>query len=70
MQYLKDFDIKDFNFWGGAQTRYMNMGSSEEEAFTKWIEECFYDSIPTDTDINDALWFDWDEARIEYGFGD
>lgn len=68
MQYAKEFDIRTFDFWSGAAQRVEDMPSEELDACQDWLESCFEGSTPTETEVNDAVWFDWDDERKEYGF--
>lgn len=63
MYYKVDFNINEFKFWAGAQKFIDECIENDwlddlerliEEEF-KWSED---DEIPTDTQINDFVWFD------------
>ena len=62
MWYSKEFDVNEFDFWGGAKDtikiikEHKMMGQLQDT-----LEELFADKIPTATEINDAVWFDSDE---------
>lgn len=59
MKYTVEFDVNEFEFWSGAKPwveefRKRDMMGELEEA----IEDCFCGEPPSDTDINDLVWFD------------
>jgi hypothetical protein len=62
MVYSKEFDVNEFEFWGGAKDtikvikEHKMMGQLQD-----MLEEIFADEIPTATKINDTVWFDSDE---------
>jgi hypothetical protein len=62
MVYSKEFDVNEFEFWGGAKDtikvikEHKMMGQLQD-----MLEEMFLDKIPTATEINDTVWFDSDE---------
>lgn len=62
MRYSKEFDVNEFEFWGGAKDtikvikEHKMMGQLQD-----MLEEIFADKIPTATEINDRVWFDSDE---------
>lgn len=61
MFYKVDFDIKDFKFWGGAKDRIESATDEQIKQVEQKILDCFCDMIPTDTEINDFVWFDCDD---------
>ena len=62
MEYKVDFDIKNFKFWSGAKLKTENLTLEQLEALGEYIEECFsYGNTPTDTQINDFVWFECDD---------
>lgn len=63
MYYKADFNIDTFQFWGGAKSRMEDATYDQRRAVADRIEECFSydDNIPTDTDINDLVWFECDD---------
>ena len=64
MQYVAEYN----NFWelkeksrSGAIDTLNDIESADlENAFMNLLEEIFIDRIPTDTEINDFIWFDRD----------
>lgn len=68
MEYTSDrmiFDLYDFETWNGANyTKDIIIKADKVEEFNDFIEDIFYDRVPTETEINDFLWFD-DEYIFE-----
>ena len=57
--YKIDIDLEDFKAWsGGKDTLNLLIEQDLIEEVEDYINEIFYDTIPTETDINDILWFD------------
>lgn len=57
--YKIDIDLEDFKAWsGGKDTLKKLIEQCLVEEVEDYINEIFYDTIPTETDINDILWFD------------
>lgn len=59
MTYTKEFSIETFEFWSGAKDvvkHYAEKGMIEE--LEHLIIDTFVDCAPTETDINDFVWFD------------
>lgn len=47
------------NSWSGAIDTLNDIERADlEDEFMNLMEEVFYDTIPTDTEINDWIWFD------------
>lgn len=63
MYYRTEFDIYKFPFWSGAYSRMQDATSDQIEQVKERIEEYFgYDEeAPTDTEINDLVWFECDD---------
>jgi hypothetical protein len=71
MVYSKEFDVNEFEFWGGAKDtikvikEHKMMGQLQD-----MLEEIFADEIPTATKINDTVWFDSDEIFSMLGINE
>lgn len=65
MYYKVEFDFDNFNFWGGARDRLESATESQKQKVKERIEESFYDEDPTDTEINDLVWFDCEDIFEE-----
>ena len=63
MEYKQDFDIDNFPFWSGACDTIKDVREAGKmDELGSLIEEVLgiSDEIPTDTQINDFVWFDRD----------
>lgn len=59
MQYTVDFDVNQFGFWAGAKDVYSRILEDDRaDELQELITEVFYDHTPSDTEINDFVWFD------------
>ena len=69
MEYTIDRNLEDFQAWaGGKATLEVLIEKGDCETVENYITECF--SHPTDTDINDFLWFSRDEIAEYLGYDD
>lgn len=69
MTYTIDKSLEDFHAWaGGKDTLDVLIDKGVCEQVEEFIEECF--SHPTDTDINDFLWFERDQIAEHLGYDD
>lgn len=64
--YAIELDPEDFGFWSGAEDR-MNDATEEQkeqvyERLEEWFDALLIDGeIPSDTDVNDFVWFECDD---------
>ena len=69
MTYTADCNLEDFHAWaGGKATLDVLIEKGVCEQVEDFIEQCF--SHPTDTDINDFLWFERDQIAEHLGYDD
>jgi hypothetical protein len=69
MTYTIDKSLADFNAWsGGKDTLAVLIEKGVCDEVEDFIEQCF--SHPTDTDINDFLWFERDQIAEYLGYED
>lgn len=69
MTYTIDRSLEDFQAWaGGKATLDTLIEKGDCERVEDFINECF--SHPTDTDINDFLWFERDQIAEYLGYDD
>ena len=69
MTYTIDESLENFSAWaGGKATLDVLIDKGVCEQVEEFIEECF--SHPTDTDINDFLWFERDQIAEHLGYDD
>lgn len=70
MYIKKDFgfeELKD-NSWSGALDTLEDIEKADkEEELMELLEQVFFDEIPTDTEVNDYLWFERDEIYSNLG---
>lgn len=59
MIYSKDFSVDSFEFWSGGKDTVDDVRKAEKmDELQELIEEQFSDRIPTETEINDFVWFE------------
>ena len=69
MTYTIDKSLEDFHAWaGGKDTLDVLIDKGVCDEVEEFIEQCF--SHPTDTDINDFLWFERDQIAEYLGYED
>ena len=66
MFYKVEFDINKFEFWAGAKDRIDNATDEQIEKVEERIKEYFdgcedIENIPSETTINDIVWFECDD---------
>lgn len=70
MYIKKDFgfeELKD-NSWSGAVDTLDDIEKAgKEDELMELLEQVFFDEIPTDTEVNDYLWFERDEIYSNLG---
>ncbi len=59
------FDDLDHFFWAGARDRWKDATDDQKERVWERLNEWFSDEIPSETDINDAVWFECDDIFDE-----
>ena len=68
MYYKQVFDINEFEFWSGGLDTFTELQEYVTlEQIQYYIENHFSDETPTDTEINDYLWYNRDEIFAELG---
>ena len=69
MEYTIERSLEDFDAWaGGKATLDTLIEKGDCDKVEDFINECF--SHPTDTDINDFLWFERDQIADYLGYED
>jgi hypothetical protein len=62
MKFTKEFDVDTFEFWSGAEDTVKTIRENDKmEEFGEHIEMVFDGMTPTETEINDYVWFQSDE---------
>lgn len=59
VRYIVEESIQNFKFWSGGKDHADMLTYDELETFEDYITESFCED-PTDTDINDLMWHDFD----------
>lgn len=71
MEYKVESSLDRFEAWsGGKDTLDTLIEKGDCDAVEQFIEECFGDDLPTDTEINDILWFERDAIAEHLGYRD
>ena len=66
MEIKKDYDFEDLkrNSWSGAINTLEKIEENEKEEELMQLLEYTFEDVPTETEVNDFLWFD-DEFIFE-----
>lgn len=72
MRYQAEETIHNFPFWSGAKDTIAELTHNEMNSLEQLIEEVLYDGVelPTDTEINDFVWFERDTIAQHLGYED
>lgn len=69
MIYKVDKPLTDFTFWSGAETNANKLTYDELSQLDDILPEYFgEDDVPTQTEINDMFWFDFDTVCHALGY--
>ena len=60
-----DFDDLDSFFWSGARDRWNDATDDQKERVWDLIKEVFAEEVPTETEVNDFVWFECDDIFNE-----
>ena len=70
MEIKQDMDFGDLenNCWGQAVDILKEISDADkEDALMNYLEEIYYDEIPTLTEVNDLLAYDWEQVYKDIG---
>lgn len=74
MQYKVVRSLWDFPAWSGGKytldTLKEKCTGDEIDSIEEWIDETWYEEVPTETEINDILWFERDGIAQHLGYED
>ena len=70
MKYIVEESLSNFNAWSGGKDTKDALKEDQLEQVEEFIDEIFLDDIPTETQINDILWFERDAIARHLGFSD
>lgn len=69
MRYVVECDLRSFNAWAGAiDTLNTLIQYGDVDQVENYLNDVFCDEDPTDTEINDFLWFETDAIAEYLGF--
>lgn len=57
----REVDPEEFEFWGGAKARVDDATEEQRQLVFARLEDVFLDDFPTETDVNDYVWFECDD---------
>ena len=57
----RELDPEDFEFWRGAKARMDDATEEQKQLVYARIDDVFVDDFPTETDVNDLVWFGCDD---------
>lgn len=69
MEIKKDYDFEDLkrNSWSGAINTLKKIEENEKEEKLMQLLEYTFEDVPSETEVNDFLWFDDDFIFEELG---
>ena len=69
MEIKKDYDFEDLkrNSWSGAINTLEKIEENEKEEELMQLLEYTFETVPSETEVNDFLWFDDDFIFEELG---
>lgn len=70
MKYIVEESLSNFDSWSGGKDTKDDLTEEQLDQIEELIEELYPDEPPTDTDINDFLWFERDAIAQHLGFSD
>ena len=71
MEYKIECNLENFEAWsGGKDTLNVLIDKDDCDTVEQLIEDIFCGEIPTDTQINDFLWFERDYIAEQLGYAD
>lgn len=71
MKYIVESYLEDFHAWSGGLDTWLELKELNKlNVIESTIEELFADKVPTETDINDFLWFERDFIAETLGYQD
>ena len=60
MKYTKEISMENFKAWSGAVDTLETIKEHDKIKELEYLlEDLFFEDAPTETQINDLLWFDW-----------
>lgn len=59
MKYTVETDLSNFDFWSGAEDNAKKLTTEQLDNIESQLPDLFAET-PTETEINDLFWFDFD----------
>jgi hypothetical protein len=56
MDYTKQLNLTNFDFWSGAKQHEFT--HTELKEIEEYLEDLYHEKPPTETEINDLFWFE------------
>lgn len=69
MKWVTDDSLYNFPFWSGARENADKLSKKEFDYIEDFLDE-LYDVTPTDTQINNLFWFEFDIVCQWLGYND
>ena len=63
-------DLKENSWIGAVNTLRRIEEANKEEELMNFLEDIFYENIPSDTEVNDLLWFEPEMIYESLGISD
>lgn len=60
MEYIVETRLSNFQFWSGAKDRASMLTTEQLDRIEDELEAIWYDKTPTDSEINDLFWFEFE----------
>lgn len=70
MKYVVEESLSSFNAWSGGKDTVEELTDDQLDQVEQLIEDMYPDEPPTDTQVNDFLWFERDAIAQHLGFSD
>lgn len=63
MKVCYECDVDQFEFWSGAKDRWLDATEDQREQVAERLEEyaAMSESVLTETEVNDIVWFECDD---------
>lgn len=60
MEYIVETRLSNFQFWSGAKDRASMLTTEQLDRIEDELEAIWHDKTPTDSEINDLFWFEFE----------
>ena len=69
MKIIKEINLQDFEFWGGAELNIKYITREDLKTLEGIVGDLYPDGI-TETELNDLIWFEVDNIAKWLGYDD